>query len=191
MCIRDSYHRTRCVSTVVSDYRSSPIDTTIVRIKNERPTKCDLDVFHFCTIFVDICEPSVFLRMCMFRRAHEIPRHPSRFFQLVIFRTNERFPYQTSRYQVWNTFWVCSGWVGWVGLWVVFLVRLAGFNWFLWKLLFWRLPQRMFEKCVSVCTQKAPNLLCCFLERRLTNTPRRHRLADGQLSSLCDVEYIE
>ena len=44
----------------------------------------------------------------------------------------------------------------------------------------------MFEKCVcaSACTQKTPNLRCRFLERRLTNTPRRHRLADGQLSSL-------
>ena len=38
--------------------------------------------------------------------------------------------------------------------------------------------------CVSACTQKAPNLRFCFLKRRLTNTPRRHRLADGQLSSL-------
>ena len=36
---------------------------------------------------------------------------------------------------------------------------------------------------VSACTQNAPNLRC-FLKRRLTNTPRRHRLADGQLSSL-------
>ena len=38
--------------------------------------------------------------------------------------------------------------------------------------------------CVSACTQKAPNLRCGFLKRRLTNTPRRHRLADGQLSPL-------
>ena len=36
---------------------------------------------------------------------------------------------------------------------------------------------------MSACTQKTPNLRC-FLKRRLTNTPRRHRLADGQLSSL-------
>ena len=36
---------------------------------------------------------------------------------------------------------------------------------------------------MSTCTQKAPNLRC-LLERRPTNTPRRHRLADGQLSSL-------
>ena len=49
---------------------------------------------------------------------------------------------------------------------------------------FKRLAQRMFEKCASACTQKAPNLLRCFLKRRLTNTSRRHRLADGQLSSL-------
>ena len=38
--------------------------------------------------------------------------------------------------------------------------------------------------CVFACTQKTPNLRCCFLERRLTDTPRCHRLADGQLSSL-------
>ena len=37
---------------------------------------------------------------------------------------------------------------------------------------------------MSACTQKTPNLLCWFLTRRLTNTPRPHRLADGQLSSL-------
>ena len=52
---------------------------------------------------------------------------------------------------------------------------------------FQRLPQRIFERCVracvSVCTQKTPNLRCSFLKRRPTNTPRRHRLADGQLSS--------
>ena len=36
---------------------------------------------------------------------------------------------------------------------------------------------------MSACTQKTPNLPC-FLKRRLTNTPRRDRLADGQLSSL-------
>ena len=37
---------------------------------------------------------------------------------------------------------------------------------------------------VSACTQKNPNLRCGFLKRRLTNSLRRHRLADGQLSSL-------
>ena len=40
---------------------------------------------------------------------------------------------------------------------------------------------------MSACTQKTqktPNLRCWFLKRRLTNTPRRHRLADGQLLSL-------
>ena len=31
--------------------------------------------------------------------------------------------------------------------------------------------------------QKAPNLPFCFLKRRLTNTHRHHRLADGQLPS--------
>ena len=36
--------------------------------------------------------------------------------------------------------------------------------------------------CVSAYTQKTSNLRCCFLKQRLTNTPRRHRLADGQLS---------
>ena len=36
---------------------------------------------------------------------------------------------------------------------------------------------------VSACAQNTPNLRC-FLKRRLTNTPRRHRLTDGQLSSL-------
>ena len=36
----------------------------------------------------------------------------------------------------------------------------------------------------SACTQKTPNLRFCFFKRRLTNTPRRHRLADDQLSSL-------
>ena len=36
---------------------------------------------------------------------------------------------------------------------------------------------------MSGCTQKAPNLRFCFLKRLLTNTPRRHRLADGQLAS--------
>ena len=38
---------------------------------------------------------------------------------------------------------------------------------------------------MSACTQKPPNLRrCWFLKRRLTSTPRRHRLADGRLSSL-------
>ena len=32
-------------------------------------------------------------------------------------------------------------------------------------------------------TQKTPNKAYGFRQRRLTNTPRRHRLADGQLSS--------
>ena len=36
---------------------------------------------------------------------------------------------------------------------------------------------------MSACTQNAPNLRCCFLKRRPTNTPRGHRLANGQLSS--------
>ena len=38
--------------------------------------------------------------------------------------------------------------------------------------------------CAFACTQKTPNLRRWFLQRRLTNTPRSHRLADGQLSSL-------
>ena len=38
--------------------------------------------------------------------------------------------------------------------------------------------------CMATCTQNTPNLQCWFLKRRLTNTPRRHRLAGGQLSSL-------
>ena len=38
--------------------------------------------------------------------------------------------------------------------------------------------------CASACPQKIPNLRGGFRKRRLTNTPRRHRLADGQLSSL-------
>ena len=39
--------------------------------------------------------------------------------------------------------------------------------------------------CVSACTQKTPNLLRrWFLKRRLTNNPRRHRVADHQLWSL-------
>ena len=37
--------------------------------------------------------------------------------------------------------------------------------------------------CVSACTQKTPNLRC-FFKRRLINTPRHHRVADGKLSSL-------
>ena len=36
----------------------------------------------------------------------------------------------------------------------------------------------------SACPQKTPNLRGGFRKRRLTNIPRRHRLADGQLSSL-------
>ena len=36
--------------------------------------------------------------------------------------------------------------------------------------------------CVSACPQKAPNLRFFFLKRRLANTPRRHRLVDGQFS---------
>ena len=36
---------------------------------------------------------------------------------------------------------------------------------------------------MSVCTKKTPDLRC-FLKRCLTNTPRRHHLPDGQLSSL-------
>ena len=38
--------------------------------------------------------------------------------------------------------------------------------------------------CVPGCTQNTPNLRCGFLIHRLAYTPRRHRLADGQLSSL-------
>ena len=38
--------------------------------------------------------------------------------------------------------------------------------------------------CASACTQKTPKLRCRFRKRRLTNTPRRHRLADGHFSSL-------
>ena len=49
---------------------------------------------------------------------------------------------------------------------------------------FKRYPERIFQKCVSACTQKTPNLRCGFLKRRLTNTPRRHCLADCQLLSL-------
>ena len=37
---------------------------------------------------------------------------------------------------------------------------------------------------MPACTQKTPKLRCYFLKRRLKNTFRRHRLADGQLSSL-------
>ena len=36
----------------------------------------------------------------------------------------------------------------------------------------------------SACPQKTPTLRGGFRKRRLTNTPRRHRLADGQLSPL-------
>ena len=36
------------------------------------------------------------------------------------------------------------------------------------------------QLCVSTCTRKIPNLL----EQPLTNTPRRHRLADGPISLL-------
>ena len=38
--------------------------------------------------------------------------------------------------------------------------------------------------CVSACAQKTPNPRCYIIKRHLANTPRRHRLADGQLSSL-------
>ena len=48
-----------------------------------------------------------------------------------------------------------------------------------------RTPADIRSVCVSAGTQKAPNLLCCFLKRRLTNTPRHRHPADGQLSSLC------
>ena len=44
--------------------------------------------------------------------------------------------------------------------------------------------------CVSACANKNPNVRCWFLKRRLTNTPRRHRLADGQLSSLYHPHQI-
>ena len=46
--------------------------------------------------------------------------------------------------------------------------------------------RRIFQKCVcaSACTQKTSKLRCWFLKRRLTTTPRRHRLADIQLSYL-------
>ena len=45
-------------------------------------------------------------------------------------------------------------------------------------------PADIREVCVPSCTQKAPNLRCCFLKQRLTNTPRCRRLANGELSSL-------
>ena len=51
----------------------------------------------------------------------------------------------------------------------------------------WRLkasPADIRKVCVSACPQKNPNLRCGFRKRRLTNTSRHHRLADGQLSSL-------
>ena len=38
--------------------------------------------------------------------------------------------------------------------------------------------------CVCACPQKTLHLRGVFRKRRLTNTPRRHRLADGQISSL-------
>ena len=44
-------------------------------------------------------------------------------------------------------------------------------------------PADIRNVCVSAYTQKTPNLRCRFRKRRLTNTPRRHRLADGQISS--------
>ena len=37
---------------------------------------------------------------------------------------------------------------------------------------------------VSTCPQKTPYLRGGFRKRRLMNTPRRHRLSNGQLSSL-------
>ena len=45
----------------------------------------------------------------------------------------------------------------------------------------------MFESVcvrVSACSLKTPNPRGGFRKRRLTNTTRRHRLADGQLTSL-------
>ena len=39
--------------------------------------------------------------------------------------------------------------------------------------------------CVGPPALRTPNLRCRFLKRRLTNTPRRHHLADDQRSSLC------
>ena len=42
-----------------------------------------------------------------------------------------------------------------------------------------------YSKCVCVrLHSKTPNLRCGCLKGRLTNTPRRHRVADGQLPSL-------
>ena len=37
--------------------------------------------------------------------------------------------------------------------------------------------------CVCACTQNAPTLCCMFFKRCPTNTPRPHRLPDGQLSA--------
>ena len=44
--------------------------------------------------------------------------------------------------------------------------------------------------CVSACTQKTPNIWCWFLKRRLTNSPRRHGLANGQASSLSHPRQV-
>ena len=43
---------------------------------------------------------------------------------------------------------------------------------------------------VSACTQKAPNLRFLVLKRCLTNTPRPHRIANGQLSSLTHPRQV-
>ena len=53
-----------------------------------------------------------------------------------------------------------------------------------YKVLLEASPADIRNVCVSASAQKAPNLRCCFLTRRLTNTPQGHRLADGQLSPL-------
>ena len=44
----------------------------------------------------------------------------------------------------------------------------------------------MFEKCacVRLRSESSEPIIRCFFKRRLTNTPRRHRLADGELSTL-------
>ena len=47
----------------------------------------------------------------------------------------------------------------------------------------WASPADIRKVYVPACTQKTPNLRFCFLKRRLTNTLRCQRLADGQLSS--------
>ena len=44
--------------------------------------------------------------------------------------------------------------------------------------------RRFRSSLVQHLAQKTPNLRGGFRKRRLTNTPRRHRLADGPLSSL-------